>query len=147
MLDNKKKGIAVIECFQDIPCNPCVTACKAGAISKASLTSCPEIDLEKCQGCKLCVAACPGQAIFLQIRDYEKGFSTITFPYEYLPLPEVGSLVNATDRLGKVICEAEVMEVLKPAAFNKTKLITLKIPAEYADTIRFMKRLKREVQL
>lgn len=145
MSDNTKRGIAIIECVQGIPCNPCVTACRAGAIKKASLTSCPVLEKEKCLGCKQCVAACPGQAIFLQIRDYEKGFSTISFPYEYLPLPIVGQLVQAADRMGQTVCQAEVLEVLNPRAFNKTAVVTLKIPSEYADTIRFMKRLNREV--
>lgn len=145
MSNNTKKGIAIIECLQEIPCNPCVTACKAGAISKVCLTSRPVLEEGKCLGCKLCVAACPGQAIFLQTRDYEEGFSSISFPYEYLPLPIAGQLVKATDRLGQVICKAEVLEVLKPKAFNKTAVVTLKIPFQYADTIRFMKRLNKEV--
>lgn len=67
MLHNK--GVAIIECPQEIPCNPCVAACKTGAITKASLNACPRIDPEKCVGCKLCVAACSGQAIFLQALD------------------------------------------------------------------------------
>lgn len=147
MSGNTKKGTAIIECKQGIPCNPCVTACKVGAISKTSLTSSPVLNEEKCLGCKLCVAACPGQAIFFQIRDYEEGFSTISFSYEYLPLPAPGQLVQATDRLGQIVCQAEVLEVLTSKVFNKTAVVTLKIPSNYADTIRFMKRLNKEVQL
>lgn len=147
MSSNTKIGTAIIECIQNIPCNPCVTACKSGAIRKTSLTSSPVLEEEKCLGCKLCVAACPGQAIFLQIRDYEEGFSTISFPYEYLPLPALGQFVQATDRFGQVICRAEVLEVLTSKAFNKTAVVTLKIPSEHADTIRFMKGLSKEAQL
>lgn len=145
MSNSIKKGVAIIECIQEIPCNPCVTSCKSGAISKACLTALPKLEKEKCKGCKLCVASCPGQAIFLQIHDYEEGFSTISFPYEYLPLPIASQLVEATDRLGKVICQAEVLEVLTPKPFNKTAVVTLKIPEEYADIIRFMKRLGKGV--
>jgi len=29
--------VAIIECVQPIPCNPCVEACKSGAITKKSL--------------------------------------------------------------------------------------------------------------
>ncbi len=144
MSNKAVKGIALIECTQEIPCNPCVSICKCGAITKENLNACPVLHAEKCVGCKLCVAECPGQAIFLQIPDYDEDNATITFPYEYLPLPQNGQTVQATDRLGQVICEAEVLLVEARNAFNKTNLITLKIPKEYKDTVRFMKRLATE---
>ncbi len=144
MPKNTKKGIALIECTQEIPCNPCVSVCKSGAIVKESLNSCPVLLTEKCIGCKLCVAECPGQAIFMQVPDYDNDHSTITFPYEYLPLPEVGQTIDATDRFGSIICNAEVLLVEKRNAFNKTNLITLKIPKEHKDTVRFMKRLNQK---
>ena len=141
MKPNKKRDIALIECMEEIPCDPCVAACKAGAITKTSLTSCPTIDEEKCTGCKVCVAACSGQAIFLQDKNYMADFTTISFPYEYRPLPIKGQIVTATDRFGAAICQAEVLEVQETKIFNKTAVITLKIPTCYGDTIRFMQRL------
>ncbi len=137
-----KKGLAILECYQEIPCNPCVTACKTGAISKTSLNSCPTIDESKCTGCRSCVSACPGQAIFFQVADYDENYSTISFPYEFLPYPEVGQIVTASDRNGNVVCETEVLSVDINKVMNKTAVVTLKIPKEYKDTIRFMKRIK-----
>ena len=57
----------VIECTQNIPCNPCQDACPVGCIKVGSnITSLPVLDGEKkCIGCGMCVASCPGQAIFL----------------------------------------------------------------------------------
>ena len=138
-----RTATALIECIEEIPCDPCVTACKTGAIAKSSLTACPTIDEEKCTGCKMCVAACSGQAIFLQNKNYMADVATISIPYEYRPLPIKGQLVAATDRFGVVICQAEVLEVQESKAFNKTAVITLKIPINYADTIRFMQRLAK----
>ncbi|MEI7885470.1 MAG: 4Fe-4S binding protein [Clostridia bacterium] len=139
----KKNATALIECMEEIPCDPCVAACKAGAIAKSCLTACPTIDEKKCTGCKVCVAACSGQAIFLQDTSYKPGFATISFPYEYRPLPIKGQLVTATDRFGASVCQAEVLEVQENKAFNKTAVITLKIPINYAETIRFMQRLAK----
>lgn len=61
----KKRPIAVIECVQGIPCNPCETACPFGAIEVGEpITNLPRLLTDKCQGCGLCIPACPGLAIF-----------------------------------------------------------------------------------
>ena len=90
MSNQPSRGFALLECCQEIPCNPCATVCKTGAIVKSTLNSRPEFKAEKCVGCKLCVAACPGQAIFFQVPDLGDGKASITFPYEYRPLPRSG---------------------------------------------------------
>lgn len=143
MPNHAAKGLAVLECCQAIPCNPCTTACKTGAITKESLTSLPQFHPEKCVGCRLCVAACPGQAIFF-VRDAGEGEVEISFPYEYLPLPVPGQQVTGVDRMGQPICPAVVAAVDAPKAYNKTALVTLRVPGQYRDVVRFMKRLPRE---
>lgn len=143
MRDNKQ-GRAVIECPQEIPCNPCVSVCKTGAITMDGLTARPEFHSEKCVGCRMCVAACPGQAIFYLIDDYDADHSAITFPYEYLPMPREGQIVTAVSRSGEPLAEAEVLAVDETTVYNKTRLVTLKIPQALKDEIRFMKRLPRE---
>ena len=135
----QKKGAAVIECFQNIPCNPCVSTCKTGAITMEALTDLPVFHAEKCVGCKLCVAACPGQAIFF-VQDTENEMTEVTFPYEYLPYPEEGQDVMGSDRNGKPVCKARVVHVDRRAAFNKTVLVTLLIPTKYRDEVRFLIR-------
>ena len=144
MSNQPSRGFALLECCQEIPCNPCATVCKTGAIVKSTLNSRPAFKAEKCVGCKLCVAACPGQAIFFQVPDLGDGKASITFPYEYRPLPVPGQKVTAVDRLGNEVCPALVQSVEQRPAFNRTALVTLVIPAEYRDQVRFLRRLRRE---
>ena len=49
--DRVRKGrVAVIECPEEIPCNPCAYVCPVKAIKKESLCSPPKVDLKKCTG-------------------------------------------------------------------------------------------------
>ena len=88
----------------------------------------------------MCVANCSGQAIFLVHEDFEPGFTAITMPYEFLPLPEKGEKGKALSRSGQVLCDAEILQVKTSPAFDKTNLLTMKVPNDFADTARFWKR-------
>lgn len=137
-----KPGIhPVIECTQNIPCNPCQDACKFGCIMVGSdIVKLPVVNPEsKCTGCGMCVAACSGQAIFLLNEDFEPGYASIGIPYEFLPLPERGQKGMALDRSGKPVCPAEIVSVKNTKAMDKTVLLTMKVPLEYADKARFYK--------
>jgi Fe-S-cluster-containing hydrogenase component 2 len=62
----KQGPVVVIECAQEIPCNPCEDACVKGAIEIGdSIVNLPKLKSELCGGCGLCVAAGRGQAIFV----------------------------------------------------------------------------------
>lgn len=138
----KKPGIhPIIECTQNIPCNPCQDACKFGCIKVGeNITHLPAIDEEKkCTGCGLCVASCSGQAIFLVDETYKDGYASIAFPYEFLPMPEVGDKGTALDRQGKPVCEAEIVSVKKAPIMDKTAVVAMKVPLEYVHAARFYK--------
>lgn len=136
--DQKKEGpYAVIECEQEIPCDPCEAACKFGAIEIGDpITNLPEFDIEKCTGCGLCLPACPGLAIFLVDETYSDSQSTVAFPYEYQDLPEKGETVNAVDRKGRFVCKAEVVKVQDNKAFDRTPIVTIAVPDQYLDEAR-----------
>ena len=46
-----EKGVAILECVQEIPCNPCVESCPVHAISMKDINAPPVNDFEKCIGC------------------------------------------------------------------------------------------------
>ena len=137
-----RKGIhPVIECTQNIPCNPCQDACPKKCISIGeNITSLP-IVLQDCDciNCGMCVASCSGQAIFLVDEDCGDGTATVTLPYEFLPIPAEGTKGIALGRDGNKVCEATVVSVKTAKAFDKTNLLTMRIPKEYAMSARFFK--------
>jgi thioredoxin reductase/Fe-S-cluster-containing hydrogenase component 2 len=139
----RKKGIhPVIECTQNIPCNPCQDSCPRKCIVVGSkITALPVLDEERdCSGCGLCVSACSGQAIFLIDEEYEPGYTLITMPYEFLPLPEPGDRGTGLDRSGTEVCGAEVVEVKSKKAYDNTSLVTIKVPTDMAMRARFFRR-------
>lgn len=138
-----RKGIhPVMECTQNIPCNPCQDACPRHVIKiGANITALPAVDDGvECTGCGMCVASCSGQAIFLVDEEYEEGYAAITIPYEFLPLPEKGEKGLALSRSGEPVCEAEVVNIRTAPVFDKTNLLTMKIPAEMCMKARFYQR-------
>lgn len=139
-----QKGIhPVMECSQNIPCNPCQDACPKKCIKIGeNISSLPAIDEKaQCVGCGMCVAACSGQAIFLVDEDIGDGFASVTLPYEFLPLPQKGDMGTALDRSGRPCCQAEVLNIKSLPAFDHTNLLTIKVPAEMAMNARFFKQI------
>ncbi len=132
----------VIECTQNIPCNPCQDACPRGCIRVGSdITALPVVDeSSSCTGCGMCVASCSGQAIFLVNEDAGDGMATVTMPYEFLPLPEVGEKGIALSRSGEPVCDAEVVSVRSAKAFDQTHLLTIRVPKEMAMQARFYQK-------
>ncbi len=137
---SRRVGIhPVIECTQNIPCNPCQDACPRGCIVVGDeITSLPSLSADAaCTGCGLCVAACSGQAIFLVDEETEPGYATVTIPYEFLPLPEPGDKGSALGRSGEPVCDAIVTSVKSSKLFDHTHLLSIRVPSEKAQDARF----------
>ncbi len=138
----KIKGLhPVIECTQNIPCNPCQDACKFGCIKVGGkITRLPEVNLDAtCAGCGKCVASCSGQAIFLIDEDYEEAYGTVTMAYEFLPYPAPGTRGTAYGRDGKAVCEAEVVSCRLNQGMDHTALLTIKVPKDMVMRARFFR--------
>ncbi|MDR3363544.1 MAG: FAD-dependent oxidoreductase [Clostridiales Family XIII bacterium] len=131
----------VIECTQNIPCDPCQDVCPKGCILVGdNITALPQIAGEKaCSGCALCVGACSGQAIFLVNETYEDGYGTVGLPYEFVPLPQKGDKGRALGRDGGELCGAEVVEVRAGAAMDKTPMVVMKVPVSEIARARFFR--------
>ena len=133
--------VAVVECYQKIPCNPCQTACPCGAIRIGDdINNIPQRDESLCTGCGMCVSKCPGLAIM--IVDGSKSADTVEFriPYEFLPLPEAGETVTGLDRVGQPICKALVKRVMNPPAFDRTPVVTREVDRAYLYDFRNFRR-------
>jgi Fe-S-cluster-containing hydrogenase component 2 len=138
----KRGPVAFIECVQEIPCNPCEEACPQGAIKVGKpITNLPKLDQEKCMGCGMCIAACPGLAIF--VVNGAKDKAEISFPYEYYPLPEKGQEVDCVNRSGKTVTKGVVLRVVKPPKYDQTAVVTVEVPKEYLKSVRSIRRLGR----
>lgn len=131
----------VFHCVQEIPCNPCSGLCVQHLIQIPAddIMAIPDfVDPDgKCVGCAQCVIGCPGLAITLV--DYRKDalFPVVTLPYE-LSIDKneiIGRSFPVTDREGRVIGIAEVINVSQSAKMDHTSLIKLIVPVEIAERI------------
>ena len=131
----RKGRVAVTECYQRIPCNPCEASCASKAITVGEdINNCPAVDSGLCIGCGICLSRCPGLAIFLVKIDGD----TVEFsiPYEFRPLPVKGQTVKAVNRAGEIVCDAVVTEVLNPKSFDRTPVVRFTFPVAYLYEVR-----------
>ena len=141
----RKGPIAVAECVEEIPCNPCETACKFGGIRVGDpITTLPVVDGDKCTGCGLCIPHCSGMAIFVLDKSYSDQVGSVAFPYEYQCVLQKGEVVDAVDRSGKVVCRGTVLRVNAPKNFDRTTVVTLEVPIQYVEEVRGIRIFERE---
>ena len=135
-----KGPVVIVECFQEIPCNPCVDACKFNAITKPKdINDLPLVDFDKCNGCGVCIAQCPGLAIFVVDKTYSDTHAVVRIPYEFIPVPEKGQFASGLDRSGEERGWFEVVKVISGGQKNKTTTIWLAVPQDLAMEIRSIK--------
>ena len=135
-----KGPVVIVECFQEIPCNPCVDSCKPKAITKPrDINDLPVVDFDLCNGCGVCITQCPGLAIFVIDKTYSKTHAIVRIPYEFVPIPEKGQFACGLDRAGEERGWFEVVRVISGGKVNKTTTIWLAVPQELAMDIRSIK--------
>ncbi len=130
--------VAVSECIQEIPCNPCVTSCPVQAISMEGINGIPVVNFEKCTGCSMCVSVCPGLALFLV--GIRNGKGLVTLPYEMLEVPSKGEKVILLDRKGQKVGTGTVEKVFYPDKNTKSALVT--ITFDNIELIKIVRNIK-----
>ncbi|MFN3411434.1 MAG: FAD-dependent oxidoreductase [Exilispira sp.] len=125
-----------IFCYQQIPCNPCVTSCPKNAIN---IEGDPIYDIpiytEGCIGCNQCVLTCPALAITLVDKRKRNGIKVnVTFPFEFLDnfLPERD--YELVDYEGNIIGKGEFIGI-KHFPKDKRSLVTLSVNEDIADKV------------
>lgn len=128
----EEEGIfPVFHCFQEVPCNPCTSVCKAGIVHTVDnkITGLPYVtDRSACTGCGSCVAVCPGLAITLV--DYRKDphRPTVTLPYEvWREKVEVGHQVPVTNEDGAILGYFAVKRVKVKKKYPRTLLVQVEM--------------------
>jgi|SRR5690554_2774696 len=116
------KPKAIIECYENIPCNPCSTSCPFDAITIGEdINNLPTLNFDKCIGCGICVYSCPGLAIMVcELVDDKVRFK---ISYEFIPLPKEKEMWYAVNRKGEVIGETLIEKVTLTKRQDKTALI------------------------
>jgi len=132
--------VAIVECFQEIPCDPCVEACRQKAITMpGDVNALPIVDAGLCNGCGLCITRCPGLAIFVIDKTYSEDRALVMLPFEYVPLPQPGQYAVGLDRAGRELGRFEVIKVTSGGKKNMTRIISLAVPRDLAMEVRNIK--------
>jgi NADPH-dependent 2,4-dienoyl-CoA reductase/sulfur reductase-like enzyme/Fe-S-cluster-containing hydrogenase component 2/bacterioferritin-associated ferredoxin len=134
----KSKVFPVIRCAQEIPCDPCIHICPKDMIKMEGdpIFGLPKVVKDECTGCTLCVAVCPGLAITMVDLREEGGDGLVTVPFELLQLEaEVGDMVDAVDTDGAFVGRAKVEKIAERKAYDRTLLVTLRVPKEKATKV------------
>lgn len=135
-----KGPVAIAECYQNIPCDPCYHSCKQGAIQEfADINERPRIVFDKCNGCGTCMSRCPGLAIFVVDATYADNEALVKIPYEFLPIPEVNETVIAINRAGQPVGEGTVVRVQNTKIQDHTAIVWLAVSKDLMMEVRHFK--------
>ncbi len=132
----------VIHCNQEIPCDPCTAVCPNDLIEmdRTDIRRLPAFVREKggkgCTGCEKCVAICPGLAITVVDFRKDREFPTVAIPFEFLKdALKAGDSVVVEDTVGDPLGRVEVAAVKAIKANDRTVIVKVRAPREYAKRI------------
>jgi len=124
------KPKAIIECYEDIPCNPCSTSCPFDAITIGEdINKQPVVDFDNCTGCGVCVYSCPGLAIFTVHEQVDHFLFKI--PYEFVPYPNEHEVVYGINREGNILGDVIINKIRLSKKQDKTALLEVRVPKQF----------------
>ena len=129
----------VVRCAQEIPCNPCTEACvlQSIKIKESTMMGRPQFEGD-CLGCTRCVSICPGLAITIVDKRYDKTKKTarVIVPWE---MPEgtikTGQVVKTTGMDGELIGKGKIIAMKRSQWQNRRTLVSLEVPYKEADLV------------
>lgn len=129
--------VAVVDCREEIPCNPCEEACRKGAITIGDdICATPLYRPEDCDGCAKCVSLCPGMAVFILDRSAGGDGARLTVPYEMRDELKAGDEAWALDGEGNSLGKVKILNVTGGAKKGQTRLVKMEVPEEWALKVR-----------
>ena len=134
-----KEIYPVIRCAQEIPCNPCTEVCvlQSIKIKEPTMKGRPKFE-GNCLGCTRCVSICPGLAITLVDKSYDKTKkkARVVVPWE---MPEEtikpGQNVTTTGMEGEELGKGKIIGIKSSKWQNKRSLVSLEVPFKQADLV------------
>jgi NADPH-dependent 2,4-dienoyl-CoA reductase/sulfur reductase-like enzyme/NAD-dependent dihydropyrimidine dehydrogenase PreA subunit len=129
----------IIRCAQEIPCNPCTETCDLQSIKikEPTMMGIPKFEGE-CFGCARCVSICPGLAITIVDKRYDKTKKTarVIIPWE---MPNgtitIGQTVKTTGMEGELVGTGKVSGMRKSKWQKKLILVSLIVSFKEADLV------------
>jgi sarcosine oxidase, subunit alpha len=142
--DNQGGVTPVVHCTQEIPCDPCATVCPNGLfyVNADDIRAVPVFMGNNycCVVCERCVAGCPGLAITLVDYRTNLEYPTVSIPYEFtretISKHDIVTVMNTT---GEVLGELPVTSVHKIPRSDRTLIVQVQAPKEYAQQIAGIK--------
>lgn len=134
----EEKGVMpIFHCYQEVPCNPCISVCPEEAIrtEKDEITGLPYItDVHLCKGCMGCVFICPGLAVTLVDYRKDEEHPTVTIPYEiWREKIGEGEKVPITDEEGAILGYYPVEKVISnQKIYPGTLLLQIRVDRKVA---------------
>lgn len=125
----------VLHCFQEIPCNPCMTSCPKNLIGTKGhpVLGIPEYSGEGCTGCGKCVAVCPGLAVTLVDSRKRPERPIVTIPFELGSwLLPTGRELDLTDWQGEPLGRGILVDARNAPGDGRTVLLRVETDARIA---------------
>jgi sarcosine oxidase, subunit alpha len=151
--DDSLGGVApIIHCTQEIPCDPCASLCPNGLIyiDASDIRKVPVFMGNNycCAVCERCVAGCPGLAITLVDYRNNEDYPTVSIPYEFTrETITKHDLVMVMNKVGDPLGEVPVISVHKIPRSDRTLIVQVLAPKEYAQQIAGIKVQENAVTL
>jgi ferredoxin len=111
---HRQSFIASVECFEEIPCNLCETACPEGAIDLGRIPRTePVLNESKCTGCGVCLNACPSGAPVMLLEREEQSVSELVVAWKGKKGWKQGDFATLLNRRGENLGSGRVLELLE----------------------------------